>query len=150
MKNSKRNKKVKIKIAKKLTLADSSQVHVDRLRSFDMQLLYNETNHFQVVCIQYIHNKFDLAIILPKDKAIIIMKKAFAIILPKAIIIMQQHQTYEIESVRRCKGEIFRKFGAVEGKNKRGRKWNCSINSNNGGYIRICLRNWRETNRLFR
>lgn len=53
---------------KNFFLSDGKQIHVDMLRSFERQLLYSENDQFQVCAIPYLHHKYDMIIVLPKDK----------------------------------------------------------------------------------
>lgn len=56
--------------AKNFTLLDGKQIHVNMLQSFERQLLFSEDSQFQIVAIPYLRHKYDMLIILPKDKTI--------------------------------------------------------------------------------
>lgn len=55
--------------SKNFILSDGKQIHVHMMESTERQLLYYENKMFQLVCIPYLHHKYDFVVILPKDKS---------------------------------------------------------------------------------
>lgn len=53
---------------KNFITSDGKQVHANMLISYERQLLYSENDQIQIVAIPYLRNKYDMIIVLPKDK----------------------------------------------------------------------------------